>query len=1266
MDAIPDDVTLNCTQYTSLPIPADIMCNDDCHGSWKATLTDTKERFTCEDSWLIFRRWSCKDSCGHEIHNIQTITLVDQTPPEFAVGYHPNIDVECEQEPPVLPATATDDCAKYIQVHSENLGFSLGYTISHYEQMWFAVDNCGNRVSKKRTVHIVDTHDPVIDHKAGDVTISCHNYGAYVLPEPHCSDNCGGAVLTRNVETIPGTCEQEYKVAATWLCTDLHNRTDSHSMTITVVDNEPPVINVKDLKVTVPCDEVPFEPRASVSDNCDTVTLQYSEDKVYPDYVVGSVATPIEFWSNVDTSPSGFYHPTVYYRLPADAAPHYSSRRGWDLTSCEFMCSTYPQCKGVQYTGELCLFYTLSEICFVQNEAYKIPGSDTAKTIRSPYDGSQSHYAIASDGLCDVPHPVIHFCDNYEMSRHWEATDDCGNKVEYKHLITVFDNAAPTLYNVPEDVTYDCTMTTYNAIPAPSDNRVKWVGSFISATHGIKAPYALDVCSPKVKVKEDLTYAWGECSSNLVVVFTWVATDDCGLEAVGTMTLTKWDNTPPILGYIPEDADVECVDPMPEPVTITATDDCNEVTVVVSTQYKNPGCNYQMIHTWVATDECGNSASGQQILHVADTKPPVFTNEPESTTVDCASGIYTLTGPEVDDECGEAQVTESSSTEILDCTSNIQIILTWTGQDECGNKDSVVATITKLDTTFPSILNVPDDETVECDTVWKNPGITAVDDCGEAVLKFQELIEDNDCASTQIFYTVYRQWTATDLCGHTTVNSQTVVVVDEENPTISVPDDSNIGCKDDVPVYKASFDDDCGTDEGFLDSKTVTVAGTCESNYDIITTYKAQDRCGNIHSKDHTIHVFDTEAPVLVGVPSNITVPCDQIPDVANVQVKDDCAYPVPHFDETSTRDGYCGSPYDLIRCWWVSDNCGNRVARCQTIEVYDNEGPVLSCAGADKCEDIGIECEIYPPIPPVTVHDNCYEHLEIDYEVSYSHGTCKHDHQEFRTWTTDDCSGNTATLTQTVTYYDHTPPILEGFCPDLTVECPNEVPVPPVVANDNCDYLLDVDYSSTREKLYDNCDGTYVEYRKWLASDFCGNSDYLTQTISVTDKTPPVLNIYANDAEVECDKIASIWPGDVTAQDDCDYDVSVKFLEQKFDGTCEDSFKLIRSWRAEDCHGNSVNHAQTLFVVDSIPPYFIHAPPQDTTISQEDFYATEVTLEDPFSVTAHDNCADPSVKFEEVTIPWTMTVITPIIVSVLGVFMMIVETLIKCNKLLN
>ncbi|MBK7342575.1 MAG: hypothetical protein IPJ06_05370 [Saprospiraceae bacterium] len=64
-----------------------------------------------------------------------------------------------------------------------------------------------------------------------------------------------------------------------------------------------------------------------------------------------------------------------------------------------------------------------------------------------------------------------------------------------------------------------------------------------------------------------------------------------------------------------------------------------------------------------------------------------------------------------------------------------------------------------------------------------------------------------------------------------------------------------------------------------------------------------------------------------------------------------------------------------------------------------------------------------------------------------------------------------------------------------------------------------------------------------------------------------------------------------VTATDNCDLDVQVTFLETKVDGTCPDSYTLVRRWTATDNCGNTATDEQIISIGDALPPVFSSTP---------------------------------------------------------------------------
>ncbi|MBK7342570.1 MAG: hypothetical protein IPJ06_05345 [Saprospiraceae bacterium] len=222
----------------------------------------------------------------------------------------------------------------------------------------------------------------------------------------------------------------------------------------------------------------------------------------------------------------------------------------------------------------------------------------------------------------------------------------------------------------------------------------------------------------------------------------------------------------------------------------------------------------------------------------------------------------------------------------------------------------------------------------------------------------------------------------------------------------------------------------------------------------------------------------------------------------------------------------------------------------------------------------------------------------------------------------------------QKITVSDKTPPVLVGIPSDITANCDGgNIPQPAVVtATDNCDNSVQVTFVET--KVDGTCPDSYTLNRVWTATDNCGNTVSGKQTISVGDVTPPEFVSTPVDLTVECDGVPVLVgvPTDITANcdggnippvptitatDNCDNSVTVTFVETQIDGTCPNSFTLIRTWTATDNCGNSTSGKQEISVGDTTPPEF-DTDPVDLTVECDAVPGVD-------AVTATDNC-DPNV----------------------------------------
>ncbi|MCX7550473.1 gliding motility-associated C-terminal domain-containing protein, partial [Xanthomarina sp. F2636L] len=152
----------------------------------------------------------------------------------------------------------------------------------------------------------------------------------------------------------------------------------------------------------------------------------------------------------------------------------------------------------------------------------------------------------------------------------------------------------------------------------------------------------------------------------------------------------------------PADITVECIDDVPAPIDLTATDNCAGdvvATPVDSTDSSDP-CNVVVTRTWTFTDSCNNSSSVSQTITVRDEAAPIVTNDLSDITVNCdvIPDVPTL----VFDDCSsDVTITDFNEDNSFDGTNNdYEIIWTWEFTDSCGNigTASQIVYVTMTDT----------------------------------------------------------------------------------------------------------------------------------------------------------------------------------------------------------------------------------------------------------------------------------------------------------------------------------------------------------------------------------------------------------------------------------------------------------------------------------------------------------------------------------------------------------------------------------------
>ncbi len=560
-------------------------------------------------------------------------------------------------------------------------------------------------------------------------------------------------------------------------------------------------------------------------------------------------------------------------------------------------------------------------------------------------------FATAEDNCGEVtievsPEIIDGDCpQEYTMIRTYTATDDCGNSSTATQTITVVDTTAPEFTMVPADVTYECDEEVLEMMAEASDNCGE-----------VTVTYTDDVAD-------------GDCPQEYTITRVFTAEDECGNTSTASQTITVVDTTAPVF----EDYSVEVEAPCdnPDVAVLTATDNCGEVTVTFVDTPVSGGCAGTIIRDYVAVDECGNETTAQQIISLVDEVAPVAENVPADVTYECDED-YVLTEPSFADNCDdELDVVYTEVTEPLDCY--FQIIRTWTATDDCDNETTVSQTITITDTTAPE-LSVADDVTIECSMEVPAPSFEVSDNCDSAVVvEITSETIDGDCPQE---YTMIRTYTATDNCGNTTSDMQTITVVDTTAPVFtSVAADVTIECDEELPAPSAEAEDNCG--EVTIEVSPEMIDGECDNEYTMIRTYTAMDECGNSTTATQTITVVDTTAPEFTSVPSDMTVEClSDVPEMMDLEATDNCGTVTVDCSEVSDLDE-CGNGV-VIRTCVATDACGNSTEVSYSITINDVTAPTLE--GLPEA-NLVLDCEDDLPAPAdVSALDNCDEFVSVDY----------------------------------------------------------------------------------------------------------------------------------------------------------------------------------------------------------------------------------------------------------------------------------------------
>ncbi len=452
-----------------------------------------------------------------------------------------------------------------------------------------------------------------------------------------------------------------------------------------------------------------------------------------------------------------------------------------------------------------------------------------------------------------------------------------------------------------------------------------------------------------------------------------------------------------------------------------------------------------------------------------------------------------------------------------------------------------------------------------------------------------------------------------------------------------------------------TISDNCTTDANLVvTSSDGTATGTCPITF--TRTYTITDACNNTTTVTQTININDTTAPVVTGTltasntngcsiaaaPSAMTTVTAL--ETAGLTISDNCTTDanlvVTSSDGTAT--GTC--PITFIRTYTITDACNNATTASQTININDTIAPVitgtLTASNTNSCSIAAAPSAMTSvaalEAAGLTISDNCTAdaNLVVTSSDGTATGTCPITFT--RTYTVKDACNNATTVTQTITINDTIAPVVTGALTPINISgCPLLNPsglttvaaleLAGVTILDNCTSDENLVVTSIDSSATGLCPIVFI--RTYTIKDACNNATTTTQTITISDTTPPDFSgILPQNITLDCNQTipsAAI----LTATDNCTSSVSVNFTEQNIPGTCPNNYSIIRTWLATDFCGNIQTHTQQISIQDTTPPVFVGSLPENEVFAKCDGIPVASVL------TATDNCGSATVTYSEVKI---------------------------------
>jgi hypothetical protein len=772
-----------------------------------------------------------------------------------------------------------------------------------------------------------DNVPPVFDQNPlpADQTVNCHEPIPAAATLTATDAVSGPAMVSFSASETPGNCPQEKTITRTWTAEDACGNEAVHTQIITVVDNDPPVLNgLPNITLSIECDQpLPAVPNVTASDLCDTnVPVTYTTTTT-----AGSCPqekTITRTWSATDDCGNNASF-TQTITVTDNTAPVFNQNPlPEDIT---VSCSDIPDPEVLDGTDN-CDPGIPVPVIFINEIHYDNTGADvnefievagTAGTDLSQYQlvlyngaNGTPYNTLVLSGVIDnegAGFGAVSFA--YPVNGIQNGAPDgvvlattAGVVLQFLSYEGAFvavggvaDGLTSANIGVLEDGNNALGTSLYLTGTGQEYDDFTWVGPLASSAGTLNTGQVINPLPGVIPAVFSQMVTPGDCNGESTITRMWQLTDACGNSVTHTQVLTVSDTEGPSFSPppLPMDITLSCEQPVPPAPVLTAADLCDvpgnqmERVWINEIHYDNTGGDVgEFIE--VAGTAGTNLGAYSLVLYNGNGGASYNTLVLSGVIPNLANGFGTLcfnypaNGIQNGAPDGVALVHDVMGGMVVQFLSYEGAFVATNGPANGLTSTDIGVFETGTEPIGLSLYLTGNGDQYG-DFTWTGP--LAATNCGVntgqtfvaasmgPVVTFQETEEPGACDQERF---IYRTWTATDDCGNETVLNQTITITDDIAPTVNCP--ANITLNLDIYGNASlslndinfSYSDNCADVDDLVVLPFPTRLFDCDDEGTTQqVTISVQDPCGNTGTCtiNVTIAPFARCTPVVL-----ITDPC--------------------------------------------------------------------------------------------------------------------------------------------------------------------------------------------------------------------------------------------------------------------------------------------------------------------------------------------------------------------------------------------------------